>query len=343
MRNIETFFKKNIIFFSVQTFNLEKEIIKKLTEFGALVEYYDERPSNNNFTKGIIRLKRSFYQHKIDSYYKNILNLSKGKHFDFLFVNKGEVIPVFFLKQFKIDHPACVFIFFTWDSFSNNEYSKSILNYFDRKFSFDPEDAKKYELTFRPLFFLDAYNKIKKTKQLPINYDILFIGTAHSDRYLISSKVMHWARESSLRSFCYYYMHGKLVYFYKKQFDKSFQKFDYSKLSFKSLSTDEILQLYRKSKVILDINHPNQNGLTMRTFESVGAGKKLITTNVEIRKYPFYNPKNIFVIDRDNIKLELSFFTSDYEEIDSEIYDSMSIGGWLKEIFGEKEISFWKN
>ena len=40
---------KNILFFSVQTFNLEKEILNKLKEFGANVDYYDERPSNNNF------------------------------------------------------------------------------------------------------------------------------------------------------------------------------------------------------------------------------------------------------------------------------------------------------
>ena len=55
---------KKILFFSVQTFNLEKEIKQKMEENGAIVTYYDERPSNNNFTKGIIRLRRSLYQKK---------------------------------------------------------------------------------------------------------------------------------------------------------------------------------------------------------------------------------------------------------------------------------------
>lgn len=53
---------KKILFFSVQTFNLEKEIKKTMEENGAVVTYYDERPSNSNFTKGIIRLKRDIYQ-----------------------------------------------------------------------------------------------------------------------------------------------------------------------------------------------------------------------------------------------------------------------------------------
>ena len=33
----------------------------------------------------------------------------------------------------------------------------------------------------------------------------------------------------------------------------------------------------------------------MRTFEALGAGKKLITTNKEIKKYSFYESNNIFL------------------------------------------------
>lgn len=45
----------------------------------------------------------------------------------------------------------------------------------------------------------------------------------------------------------------------------------------------------------------------MRTFESL-VPEKLITTNKEIKKYPFYNSNNIFVIDRNNIQLDENFF-----------------------------------
>ena len=50
------------------------------------------------------------------------------------------------------------------------------------------------------------------------------------------------------------------------------------------MKINDIVSLYKESEVILDINHPGQNGLTMRTFEALGAGKKLITTNTEIKK-----------------------------------------------------------
>lgn len=332
---------KNILFFSVQTFNLEKEIIKGLEGFGARVDYYDERPANNNFTKGIIRLRRGIYQNKIDKYYKNILSDIKNKKYDFLFVNRGEIIPEFFLENFKKYTPNCTLIFYTWDSFTNHSHPLKILKYFDKKFTFDSDDAIKYGLAFRPLFFLDAYRDIRHVKNEDIEYDLLFLGTAHSDRYTISRNIVEWCKKNRLKSFCYYFMHGRLVYFYKRIFDKTFQEFNYEKLSFKSLNTEEILELYNKSNVILDINHPGQKGLTMRTFESIGAEKKLITTNTEIKKYSFYNSNNIYIIDRNNIQLERSFFESKYQKIDDELYDRMSIEGWLKCLFLERESDVW--
>lgn len=334
---------KNILFFSVQTFNLEKEIVKKLKEFGANVDYYDERPSNNNFVKGIIRLKRSVYQHRIDRYYDRILKKVSQKKYHFLFVNRGEVITEFFLAEFKKIQPDCLLIFYTWDSFTNHTHPISILKYFDKKFTFDSDDAIKYHINFRPLFYLDGYKEISKIKNVDKKYDLLFLGTAHSDRYKISNIIVNWCCSNKLTSFCYYYMHGKVVYYYKKIFDKTFEEFDFKKLSFKSLTTNEIMGLYKESNVILDINHPGQKGLTMRTFEAIGAEKKIITTNSEVKKYSFYNPKNIFIIDRNDIKLEKAFFETDYEVLDVDLYNSASLEGWLKCLFIKDESNVWIN
>ena len=196
-------------------------------------------------------------------------------------------------------------------------------------------------MNFRPLFYLDYFKSVKNNGEEKLKYDLLFLGTAHSDRYTISSKVKEWCDLNNLKSYCYYFIHGRLVYFYKKTFDKSFQLFDYKKLSFESLTISEILELYKTSNVILDINHPGQKGLTMRTFETIGAGKKMITTNVEIKKYPFYNSNNIYIINRDDVVLDKNFFELPYAEVDKELYYKLSIEGWLKCIFVEKESNYW--
>ena len=332
---------KKILFFSVQTFNLEKEIIKKLEEFGSKVDYYDERPANNNFIKGIIRFKRSIYQYKIDKYYHSVLEVVKNKKYDFLFVNKGEVVPSFFLEKFKNINPKCIFVFYTWDSMENNIHAKEILKYFDKTFTFDPKDAREYQMNFRPLFYLDDYEKIKKNKG-EFLHDLIFLGTAHSDRYIVSKQIVNWCNNVGLKTFTYYFMQGKLVYLFKRLYDKTFKEFDYKKLSFTSLTKEQIIQLYDKSKVILDINHPQQRGLTLRTFESIGAGKKLITTNKDIVNYSFYNPNNILVIDRKNIILDKKFFENDYQDISNELYLASSLNGWINTIFNTHQENIWK-
>lgn len=332
---------KRILFLSVQTFNYEKAIANKLKTLGAQLDYFDERPVNSIFVKGIIRFKRSLYQKKINSYYNLILQKTESTCYDFFFLIKGEVVPSFFLEAFKKRNPKCEFLFYTWDSFKNNPNALSILEYFDKKFTFDCNDAIKHNLNFRPLFFIDEYEKINKLEYKEKKYDLLFLGTAHSDRYKISNAVVNWCKENELSAFAYYFMQSRLVFIFKSIFDNSFNGFEYKKLNFNSLKIEDIINLYKISSVILDINHPDQNGLTMRTFEALGAGRKIITTNQEIKKYSFYNEKNIFVIDRENIKLNKSFFESPFVAIQGELRHNMSLTGWLKTIFVESEENYW--
>ena len=341
MQNLQNLRGKNVLFLCVQTFNLEKDIIQQLEKHGAHVTYFDERPSNSNLIKGLIRLKRNLLEKRIKQYYEHILQQIAGKKFDYLFVNRGEVVTEDFLKAFVTQQPNCQRIFYTWDSFGNHSHALSILQYFDKRFTFDKNDANKYGIGFRPLYFIDAYREVKQTMQ-PQNIDLLFLGTAHSDRYVISNKIADWCKDNGLNSYNYYYMQGRLVFFYKKFFDKSFGHFDYKKLSFKSLTTKQIIELYKKSKVILDISHPGQSGLTMRTFESIGAGRKIITTNTNIKKYPFYHVDNFYILDRKNLKLTKDFFMKPYQPLDNKLYEKCSIDGWLEDIFFGEEENFWR-
>ena len=82
---------KKILFLSPHFFGYEKAIVTRLKELGAEVDFFNERPSNSVFSRGIIRVKSSLYQAKINKYYKNILNQIKGKNYDFLLLIKGNL------------------------------------------------------------------------------------------------------------------------------------------------------------------------------------------------------------------------------------------------------------
>jgi len=333
---------KKILLFSLLTFNYEKLIAEKLRSFGAIVDFYDERPTNSLFTKAIIRLKRDFYQKRIDKYYKSILKDIATVNYDFLFVITGEVIPEFFLQKFKQKNPECFCIYYTWDSFTNCSHPLSILNYFDKCFTFDLDDAKKYNLNFRPLFFADQFGELRIENNEKYKYNLLFVGTAHSDRYRVANTIVNWCEIEQYSYFAYYFIQSRFVFLYKRIFDPTFKKINYFELKYKSLGFDEVLELFRTSEVVLDINHPNQNGLTMRTFEALGAGKKLITTNNAIKMYSFYNENNVFVIDRDKPTVVKDFFETPFIPIIDSLKFNMSLFGWINELFlNESDYSEW--
>lgn len=328
-----SFKNKNILFISVKTFDYEKCIVNKLTELGSNVTYFDERPSNSILIKGLIRINKNLIYSKITSYYNKILKSIENKKFDFLFVIKGESTPHFFLAEFKRLNPSCVMIYYTWDSFINNPNALINLDIFDRKITFDYSDSLKYGLNFRPLFFLDEYSKIRES--IPQHQKLLFIGTAHSDRYIISQNIANWCQSKNLSNTNYYFIPSIFVFLFKYLFDKTFSNFNIKSLSFKPLYLNQVLNKYQESTIILDINHPNQTGLTMRTFEALGSGRKLITTNKNILNYQFYNPNNILIIERDQLTFPDKFFKLKYLNYNESFYNEMSIQGWLDFIFSD--------
>lgn len=335
------FVGKTILIISVKFFNYENLIKDQLSALGAKVDLFDERPSNSFYSKAIIRFKKSLYQRRINKYYQGIIDQIKHKKYDYFLLIKGEAVPVFFISFLRSNYPMITLVYYTYDSFKNNPNGLEIMKFFDKKFTFDRVDAKKYELSFRPLFFDQEYAKIHVKSNQSFEYDLSFIGTAHSDRYKLSQQIDNWCIRFGLRMFNFYYSPSKVLFFYKKNTDKNLMGFDSKKISFNSLEHGDIINIYSKTKAILDINHPGQNGLTMRTFEALGAGRKLVTTNDDIKCYPFYNPKNIFIIDRKDPKMDLDFFKDEFQEIDSSLYFYMSLRGWIFELF-EKESDIWK-
>ena len=335
---------KNILFLSVSFFSYEKAIAERLRQWGANVDFFDERPSNTVLSKGIIRIYPEIYRFVIDSYYRRILKLTAGRPYDFLLLIKGEAVPDFFLEEIRRRNSAIRMIYYTFDPIDEYPKTRSLLKFFDICFTFDRADAEKYKISFRPLFFLDEYRanchtSVDKNQV----WDICFIGSAHTDRYTVGEEIRKNADRLGLRSFYFYYAPGKIAFYLRRIFDPNMKKFDLKKVSFNKLRHRDIIDRYRKSVAVLDINKPFQDGLTMRTFETLAMGRKLMTTNPDIRNYPFYNPKNILVVSRDHIELQPDFFTSDFQEIPENILEKMTLDSWIECLFIRNQDEYWNS
>lgn len=296
---------------------------------GADVRYFDERPSNAWTEKAFIRFTKQLVAKRIEVYYKSILKQVEDFEPDYLLVVKGEVVPPFFLRAFKSSWPKAKKIFYHADSFLNNPNPLELLQYFNRASTFDSLDSKQYNLSYLPLFFDDYY----LNQNVPFKdrkYDVSFIGTLHSDRAIFVQKVLRQFPEN--KKFVYYYTHGLLGLVYHIIKTRQISAKALRNVNFKALSTLETRQVFLNSKCVIDVEHPNQSGLTSRTIEALGAGCKLITTNNNIFEADFYNAKNILVLNRINPVVPNDFL-NEVPVFDQEVRSNYALTKWLKTLF----------
>lgn len=329
---------KNILFFSPKAFGYENAIRLRLEQLGAIVDYFDDRPSNGFWGKAILRVKRNLMKMQIEKYYQHLFQQLSGiiYNYDYIFLLNLEAMPIWFLKKIcdKKSKNTSI-ILYMWDSFNNKPNTKDYISLCDRVITFDSSDQQNdHRIEFRPLFYLNKYATI--ANQRNYLYDLSFIATAHSDRFIIAKKVKEQIEQKNRKTFFYFFLQSKKLFLYQKIMNHHFKNAKMSDFRYWSLPSNMVLEIVSKSKAILDIQHPKQIGLTMRTIEVLGAERKLITTNTTIKDYDFYNPQNILIIDRENPTIDDDFFDSPYCSIDKDLYYKYSLDGWLDYIFSKQ-------
>lgn len=325
---------KRILFFAPDFFGYEKEIKKKLEQMGAIVDFYDDRPSNSTLSKSMIRINPKLNALQIHNYFKKVIKEKGDIDYDYIFFIKCEAALKKDLDLLKNTFSKSVFILYLYDSIKNISFYKMKEKYFDYIYSFDLDDVKSNSsVEFLPLFYMDCYKKrgLNKDKK---NYDLSFIGSTHSDRPNIVNKIRKQLQESGKKYYFQLYIPSKIIYRMNILCNKDFRELNKAGcITLNKINSDTVSRIISESGTIIDIQHPNQSGLTMRTIELIGMEKKIVTTNKQVVEYDFYNSNNIKVVDRKNVQLDDKFLNSDYEKIPKKIYDSYSIDSWIKNIF----------
>ncbi|MGG7619619.1 lipopolysaccharide biosynthesis protein [Bacillus coreaensis] len=335
---------KKILFLCPLFFNYHKKLMAAMERMGADVDFFDERPSNTVFSKALLRINRNLVTGQIQKHYQGISSRIKGKAYDHIFICQAEATPIHFLKEVKERNPEARMVLMLWDSVANKVNTLEKLDLFDEVFSFDHHDCDKFGLTFRPLFFDVEYEEIANDQHTLV-YDLFFVGTVHSDRYKILKEVKNQFERNHLKVFYYMYLPSKLMYYQRKYLTNDFDGSNMSEFSFVGLPSDQLTAKLKQSKAVVDIQHPKQSGLTMRTIEMLGANKKMITTNKEIQKYDFYHPNNICVVDRNHVEVPTEFMIAPYVPVEEKIKERYSIEYFIKDLLGltkDKDHQFYR-
>lgn len=319
----------DILFISPDFFGYAAEITKRLTQYGHTVAFFNDRPATDSVTKALIRIHPQLAGKQSAAYFQGIIRRFRGRSIKHVFVIKGEAMSPQIVREMRQAFPVATFTMYFWDSFRNMPSdARDKARFFDRVLTFDPQDASQNQgLIYQPLFFLDEYARVAESA---CDIDVLFIGTAHSDRYKTLRKIKHSLPKGVLLT-QYLYFPAKWLYYCNCCVHRGLVS-DRKDVFFRHKQKSEIVALMSRSRVVVDIERTVQSGYTMRTLEVLGAGKKLITTNSEVRHADFYDPRNILIIDRRRPVIPAEFFETPYVSPSPAIVAGYGLDVWLKNV-----------
>lgn len=324
--------KKRIILIGPSNYDYPLIIKSEIELDGGIVHFYDERNNATSMDKILIRKVPGVIKKRIEQYYCFIAEREYKFNPNFVLFISPETVTVDAVKNLRKSFKNAKFVLYMWDSIENKN-AKKIYKEFDKCLSFDPGDCKKYGFIFRPLFFSREYENMYGEIR-GYRYDFGFVGTAHSDRAEILYKLKRYCDLNDMKYYFYLYIPGKIMFLYRYIQNRYVRKlYKQGIVHINTLDHTTVEHIMVNTRYVIDVNHPDQRGLTMRTIEMLGLKRKLLTTNASIKDYDFYREGNQIIINRKSINIDKSIIVREYEDIPEKIYLKYRIDRWVKDIF----------
>lgn len=317
--------KSKILVIAPVFFDYSKSIVSAIKSFGHEVHFVDERQGAGFIKKIIFRKKIPLVTRYFVNQARNkIRDEFQGSNYTKVIVVNPEVLKLQDLEEFGRRTDLKVYF---WDSVENKRGFKELLSLKGSICTFDKSDAVKYNLDFLPLFFDENYIYRGEKKC----HDLSFIATMHSDRNIVLERIIA-KLPINFQIYTFKYLPSKLIYIARRFLLQKYKYDNIKSFSFKPMPIEAVARVLKSTKIVLDINHPHQNGLTSRTMEALAANCKLITTNSAIINYDFFDPSIVCVVDRENPEIPEDFLTPANSKLYEDFRKKYDIKSWAKKI-----------
>lgn len=243
----------------------------------------------------------------------------QNEKFDYALFFLAQCYSLRFIEHIRNKTKNGLVVNYQWDGMDRFKDIYNYINLFDRFFVFDPSDLPKNDRLLPSTSFYFDFD----LTPLPSQYDFYYLGAHRDDR---SELVIQFAKFAE-----------KMGFNINMNIVLPVRRNDVAKLYPKNVTIlqpnevkdfkDNLLSA-RQSKILLDFVISEHNGLSLRTFEALGHNKKLITTNKEIKKYDFYHPNNIFILDNNFDEIP-NFLEKPYQPVAQEIKEKYSFRNWI--------------
>lgn len=195
------------------------------------------------------------------------------------------------LGWYRAAFPGVPFRLYYWDSLATHDY-RPFLPMFEAAFSFDPEDCAAVPgLTYLPLFFVPELRAAREVRDPP--FDLGFVGLAVSRRRYDALHALRQQAEAQGLSVDARLVVSPILWLRELAAGRPLRR-----VRFRSVGRDDVLASYARAAAILDVPNNSQSGFTMRTFEALGAHRKLVTTNAAVASAGFFDPAVVAVLEK---------------------------------------------
>lgn len=301
--------------------NLEKEGFEPylITDNVSRFKYKGSESIKNFFIKNILRNKEYkqnlIKKHFLDELNKNLSAITE--ELDYVLVIRPDNFPISFIKNLK--SKTRKLIAYQWDGIEKFPEIRNYFNLFDIFFCFEKAESQP---NIQPItnFYFDHLPSSEK-KYNAEKPKLYFVGLYWKSR---EEKINRFIDEVSGLSI---ELSIFIQYFQEPETKNDKIQYIQNRISFQ-----ENLDLVKSSDILLDFVDPLHNGLSIRFFEGMYYKKKVITDNVMVKKYDFYHPDNIFVVENNNYKNIEQFLKKPYFTLSDDIVKKYSFSNWIKKI-----------
>jgi hypothetical protein len=291
--------------------------------FGASVRFFPVEPAGIAYK--LTRYCRPLRRGWLARYHRRIQAEVASEPIDIaLFIHVHPIGEL--LAMWRQVLPDARFVLYSWDSLRTHNYLP-LIDYFDRVMTFDRSDSEAHaRLEYLPLFFSERFVALRTETRR--RYDLAFVGTAfHSRRYDELERVRAALLASGIRLYDYVLV-SPILYLRSLATGKRLRR-----VHFRSMRVDDLVRAYGCSRAILDLPNNVQTGYTMRTFEALGAHRKLVTTRASIVGEDFFTSESVLVLDGDLDGLTREFLDGELRL--APCIDQYSLTNWLRRLLPE--------
>jgi hypothetical protein len=313
-----------ILFIAEPFMNLHQPIVDEMRRQGHDVAFFaDERLpfdwkecwwGRGKYLKHIKAVAFRYYQKYWEKRIAECHELSQP--YDLLFVINGYCFHSCLLKHLRKISQGIKAELYLWDNSAVYDYFHNA-KYFNRVITYDFVDAQKYGAELLPFYWIPS------TEPTPVSskYLLSIVGSNHDGRLDICRKIYDELRPQIWG--------GNALYFKVLDWNKPSDDIIVNK----PLPVETTLQVMRESQCILDTDRESQTGTTPRLIWAIALNKKIVTTNTNITKFEFYNPEQIYIIDRNDPHVPLDFISTPLpENFRNPAIEQLRIDRWVKNI-----------